>query len=75
MCKLNYGYHITRHILIIIFQSEHFSAVKFVTGYRPYAKYELSYDTKISKSLTKSNWAPLMSWCIQKCIMIHMILS
>ena len=44
---------ITRHIFINIFQMEHFSAVKFDMGYEK--KHELSYDSKISKSL-KKNW-------------------
>ena len=34
LCKLNYGYvTITRHVFINIFQTEHFSAVKFAMGY------------------------------------------
>ena len=42
---------ITRLIFIKIFQTEPFSAVKFAMGKEK--KYDLSCDTKISKSLTK----------------------
>ena len=50
LCKLNYMVTISRHIFINIFQTEHFSALKFALGYE---KNELSCDTKISKSLKK----------------------
>ena len=43
---------ITRHVFINIFQTGHFSAVKFAVGYDK-NKYELSCDSKISKSLKK----------------------
>ena len=55
LCKLNYLWlwlPITRHIFIDFFQTKHFSAVKFYMGL--WEKYELSCDTKISKSLEKS---------------------
>ena len=42
---------ITGQIFINIFQTERFSAVKFVIGL--WEKYELSCDTKITKSLKK----------------------
>ena len=42
---------ITRHVFINIFQTEYFSAVKYCHGL--WEKYELSCDTKISKSLKK----------------------
>ena len=42
---------ITRQVFTNIFQMEHFSAVKFAMGYEK--KYELSCDSKISKSLKK----------------------
>ncbi len=32
LCNLNYGYHITSHIFISIFQMVHFSVVKFTRG-------------------------------------------
>ena len=44
---------ITRHVFINIFQTEHFSGVKFDMGYEE--KYELPCDTKIAKSLKKLN--------------------
>ena len=42
---------ITKHVFINFIQTEHFLAVKFYMGYE---KYELSCDTKISKSLEKN---------------------
>ena len=45
---------ITRHVFINFFQREHFSAVKFAMGYEK--KYDLSCDSKISKSLKKKGW-------------------
>ena len=50
LCKLNYDY-ITKHFFINIFQMEHFSAAEIYHGL--WEKYELSCDTKISKSLKK----------------------
>ena len=33
LCKLNHDYTITSHVFINIFQTEHFSAIKFAMGY------------------------------------------
>ena len=46
---------ITRHVFINIFQTEHFSAVKFYMGYL-WEKYELPCDTKISKKFEKKKF-------------------
>ncbi len=43
---------ITSHIFINIFQMGHFSAVKFIRGYR---KYKFAFDTKISESFKIKN--------------------
>ena len=60
LCKLNHGYH-NQACFINIFQTKHFSAVKFAIDYEK--KYKLSCDTKISKvrkkKLKKSDWVPL----------------
>ena len=54
---------LTRHVFINIFQTEHFSAVKFDMGYHGYEKNMgfLGYQNlqKFEKKLKKSDWASL----------------
>ena len=55
---LNHMVTIIRHVVIRIFQTEYFSAVKFAMCYQN--KYDLSCDTKISKSL--KTWTELLKY-------------
>ena len=48
LCKLNYGYH-NQHIFINIFQTEHFSAVKFAMGRARHFMHLFAFFAKLLK--------------------------